>query len=340
MFRKNKSIKFSTLIIVSILILAQSMCVYATSDNLSSWTEKSKIKENIENFVKEVIEKEVPVEERIAVFDMDGTIICEKPLWLEMNVAQTHMFRKTETDPTLISEPLYEIAYNYGLDPNKENFQAIEDNVQKILLESYKDVIQEKYVLEVEKFIKETQNPDYEIALKDTFYKPMIELIEYLMDNEFSVYIVSGSEEGLIWGVSNGNLSLNRDQLIGTRIMLKPDYERAGILVRGDDFYPPTNLNDGKTENIYYEIGRMPIFACGNTVDDFGMLSYASSNMTNPHISLLVNHDDDKREYKYNINDRHEKIDWEASVRDKNWQVISMKNDFETIFMDSKSNEK
>lgn len=304
---------------------------YGTSDTLPSWNDTA-TKTAITNFVEETVNT-VPVADRVAVFDMDGTVVCEKPVWLEMNVAQTHMFKKTETDPTLVSNPLYAAAYKYGLDPSPLNWTAIQNNVQPILLESYKDVSQENYVSDVEKFIETTPNPTYNIALKHTFYKPMIELIQYLMANNFDVYIVSGSEEGLIWGVCKNTLPLGRDHLIGTRLALYPDYERDGILIRSNTFYDPINLSNGKTENIYYELGRKPIFACGNTVDDFGMLSYASTNKTYKSLSMLVNHDDAAREYKYNINDRHEAIDWQAAVTAKNWHVISMKEDFKTIFM-------
>jgi phosphoserine phosphatase len=311
--------------------VAISTSAFATVDPLASWHDTS-TKNDIKTFVKTAVD-EVPIKDRIAVFDMDGTVVCEKPLWIEMNMAQTHMFRKTQTDPTLIKNQLYKIAYDYGLMPNPTNRKELEAFIQEILLESYKNVVQETYVETVEAFIVETKNPDYKIPLEDTFYKPMVELIQYLIDNGFAVYIVSGSEDGLLWGVCKDTLPLERDQLIGTRLMLSPDYERDGVLVRGDKFYEPNNLNNGKTENIYYEIGKRPIFACGNTVDDFGMLSYVSTNNEYPYLSLLVNHDDIQREYKYEINDRHEDIDWEASVKDKNWHVISMKKDFKTIFI-------
>jgi phosphoserine phosphatase len=304
---------------------------YGATNWLASWND-TPTKASIIKFVQETI-KTVPKEDRVAVFDMDGTIVCEKPLWLEMNVAQTHMFRETETDPTFISNPLYAIAYQYGLNPSAANMTAIENNVQPILLESYKDVPQETYVADVEKFMIETQNPDYHIPLKNTFYKPMVELIQYLIANDFEVYVVSGSEEGLIWGSCKGILPFGRDHMIGSRLALSPDYEREGVLIRGNVFNPPSNLNNGKTENIYYEIGKKPIFACGNTVDDFGMLSYASTNKKYKSMSMLVNHDDAVREYKYNINDRHEAINWEASVQYKKWHVISMKNDFKNIFL-------
>lgn len=328
---KKKCAKLMVLIALVTTCFTAPPLSYAATAPLPSWND-TPTKASIIKFVQDTV-KTVPEKDRVAVFDMDGTLVCEKPLWLEMNVAQTHMFRKTETDPTLVTNPLYAAAYNYGLNPSSANMAVIEKNVQPILLESYNDVPQETYVSTVEKFIRETQNPNYHIALKNTFYQPMVELIQYLMANGFDVYVVSGSEEGLIWGVCKGTLPLERDHLIGSRLALLPDYEQEGVLIRSNVFYAPTNLANGKTANIYYEIGKKPIFACGNSVDDFGMLSYASTNTKYKSMSMLVNHDDPEREYVYNINDRHEAVDWQASVQYKNWHVISMQKDFKTVFM-------
>jgi len=333
--KKNQSKQITALIMMLVFIcMLSGGCSkpVPVSEPLATWNNGETQKRIIE-YVTEV-KKSVPVEDRIAVFDMDGTIVCEKPLWLEMNVALMHMYREVEEDPSLKDQKIYEFVYEFVQDPLNPTYQAeFETYVQPILLESYDDVSQEIYISDVETFINDNKNKDYDILLSKTFYEPMLELITYLMDSEFKVYIVSGSEEGLIWGVTKGTLPLERDHLIGSRLMLAPDYNTSDVLVRGNAFYEPKNLKDGKTENIYYQLGEKPIFACGNSVDDFGMLSYASTNTEYPSLGLLVNHDDAEREYVYPINERHESIDWQAIVKDKGWHVISIKGDFETVFM-------
>lgn len=306
--------------------------VHAESTALKSWSEDSSLKQEILEYI-DYAKKNVPEEERIAVFDMDGTVVCEKPVWIEMNVALTHMAEMTKEHVPLLYDELFAIAYDYKKSPSASNWSRVEANVKPILMRSFLGETQEGYVKYVKQFAKSEMNPDYQIEIEKTFYKPMVELIEHLKDNGFSVYIVSGSEEGLIWGVASETLGLDRDHLIGTRIQLKADYDNPDVFIRQGDIYAPMNLGNGKSENIYYELGARPVFACGNTVDDFGMLNYTTSNEKYETMGLLVHHDSASKEYKYPINERHEEIPWEKVVDENGWHVISMENDFSSVFM-------
>lgn len=331
--RKNRlAVMTMALIVVTFLFLGcGENSTHADSEVLKSWND-TELKNEIVDFV-EYAKENIPQEDRIAVFDMDGTVVCEKPVWIEMNVALTHMADMAEGHTQLLYDQLYAIAYDYKNDPSEENWSRVESNVQAILMQAFLGETQESYVSYVESFNETAENPDYKIPIEKTFYKPMVELISLLKESGFEVYIVSGSEEGLIWGTATEVLGLERDHLIGTRIQLTADYENPDVFIRQGGIYEPKNLSNGKSENIYYELGSRPVFACGNTVDDFAMLNYTTSNSDYMTMGLLVNHDSLAKEYKYPINERHEEIPWETVVDENGWHVISMDKDFKEVFL-------
>ncbi len=305
---------------------------------LSSWND-TEMKRKIIDFVASVTDKTkktfVPEESRIATLDMDGTIICEKPLWLEMNVAQNYLYEQAVKHPELLSQQIYQEAYRYHTDPNNPaNMEALENDAVNIMTQAfYPNFSEEDYIGYVKGYIQKNQNTDYGIKLKQTFFKPMLDLIELLQKNKFKVYIVSGSEEGLIWGTCEDTVALTREHEIGTLIQLAPRFTTAsGIsaqFIRGNMYLEPRNLKDGKAENIYYRTGKHPIFAFGNTADDYQMLTYASTNKYTNMACLLV-HDDIKREYDYP--DKADKASIEKTAKDNKWNLVSIKDNFKVVF--------
>lgn len=107
--------------------------------------------------------------------------------------------------------------------------------------------------------------------------------------------------------------------------IFEPDDE----LIRGLGF-TQSSVKINKAYNIYHQIGICPILACGNSDGDFSMLNYAKSNPNYKSLALLINHDDDIREYAYNTTERAE---WDAYAEEYGWNVVSMKDEFEVIFL-------
>lgn len=320
-----------------IAVLVNFGCSSDSSEPLRFWNE-TEMKRKIIDYVTSVSdssdENYIPESDRIAVFDMDGTIICEQPLWLEMNVAVNQMYQAAVKNPFLLENPLYKIAYDYHNDPtHSEKRQALEDKAIEIMTHAFAGVVQDEYIAEVSDFINNTNNDDYGIPLKMTFYQPMLELITYLQENNFQVYIVSGSEQGLIWGVCEGNVPLTREHQIGTRIELDFGFnsiQSQSKFLRGDEYLKPRNLRDGKAENIYYQLGKTPVFAFGNTADDFDMFNLALSSVYRS-IAFLLDHDDAKREYNYP--DDITRANWKKDANSNGWHVVSMKENFKQIFL-------
>lgn len=176
----------------------------------------------------------------------------------------------------------------------------------------------------------------------DTFYLPMVELIHYLQENHFQVFLVSGSMRSVVWGCIEGYnrvypdnpIALDRSHMIGSDVeqiwvkeadSLSADFEPGDKIVFGLE-RTSTNIAMTKVYNIAQQVGRAPVFACGNTDGDFSMLNYAKSNAYES-MALLVWHDSEE-EVVYNTSQ-----EWQNKADQYGWQLISMKNDFQTIFM-------
>lgn len=323
-------------------LLSGMLCGCGSEDALPSWNDNSVNKQAIIDFVESVTDKKsddyVPVEERIATFDMDGTIVVEKEIWLELAVAVYRIDNEMSDDKELVAQK-DKLLENITMDPEPDDTgQLIVDVIGK----AFQGMSQEDFVAYMNRFMQE-EKPDFPgLAYKDCFYKPMLELIQYLQKNDFTVYIVSGSERGVIWGAVPEAVMLPRSQMIGGDITLTAGtaggssddsghsvFEPEDALIRGLGFTQRSVKMD-KVYHIYHQIGIRPILACGNTDGDFSMLNYAKYNPDHPGLALLINHDDDEREYRYNVKERAE---WDALAEQYGWKVISMKNEFESVFL-------
>lgn len=326
---------------VIVCLLALSGCGKNSGADLASWRDDSPTKQAIIAFVKDVTDKKsenfVPVEKRIATFDMDGTIIAEKQLWLELGVAVKRIETDLQDDKELVAlkdELVEEILSGHET-------QNTSQKIIEVTGRAFQGMPQEDFVAYMSAYMQDDKDDFVDLKLSETFYKPMLELIAYLEKNDFTVYIVSGSERGVVWGAAEQTVGLPRSQMIGSDVALMVDAKVAGTEGDGEPYKPGDKLvralgftqralKDGKIICIYRQVGCQPIFAAGNTDADFSMLNYAMSNPDYPGFAMLVNHDDDVREYSYSIDAEDA---WKEYSRQYGWHVVSMKDEFSTVFM-------
>jgi hypothetical protein len=168
------------------------------------------------------------------------------------------------------------------------------------------------------------------------FYQPMLELIEFLKSNQFKVYVVSGSVRGVIWSVCPQITRLNREQLIGsTQNLDKPKYfptENKTKFIIKPGTSGNKNNGDGKSLNIYNQIGKIPVFAFGNTTGDFGMFRLTSTSKYT-HAEYLLNHDDPMREYAYPPYYSERDTTWLDTLVKNKWKLVNMSGEFKTVWM-------
>jgi hypothetical protein len=330
--------KINYLIILTIGVIIISSCTTkpATPKNLelSSWKE-SPIKESIIKFI-ERDTKDIPIEDRIAVFDMDGTIACEAPLWFKMYCAVAKLNDDLSQDSTLLRYKWYAYAAKLHQNPADTSVQNnwVTKNanyIDSMIWKAFEGDSHEYYVSYCSKYLNAALNTEKNVVLAEMFYAPMLELISYLQCNSYQVYIVSGSVQGVIWSIVPQKTSLTRPQLLGTRQILKPDYSspKTQFIIQSGLFTPKNN-NDGKSENIYARLGKEPIFAFGNTTGDFSMLHYAI-NSKHKGVGFMLNHDD-PREYIYPPYHGTTEPNWLSTLTSFGGVVVSMEENFNSVW--------
>ncbi|QSH41616.1 HAD family hydrolase [Lentisphaerota bacterium ZTH] len=348
---KSLALGFAVLIVTG---LAGCITHYQnTEDSLTSWnTRPDGARDKIVKFVQRAV-KVYPPEQRVAVFDMDGTLICEKPMYVESYFAAAKMAADAQVNPDLLKQPYYNEAVNINQgDFSQKTVDKFQSGIPQCWLTAFANMDESDFVKYVADSKGIIMHPRTGLPLAETFYPPMLELIKYLKDNDFKVYIVSGTSTGAVRGMCHGVIKLANAQLIGTEDMLNPVYykDKAPVMKRMAVIRMPRTLRDGKTTNILDHIGVRPILAVGNTTDDFGMLQYTTSGSTplKPRLGMLVKHDDAVREYSYPGyhtptvqlkmpgSDKYTAVKAATGVpefvKSNGWVTISIKKDFTKVF--------
>ncbi len=340
------------ILLILVFILAAFMLIAAgcTEDTatpasneeiLASWTKNSESKALLIEYVQDVTDKAsadfIPAEDRIAVFDMDGTFLCEGNISETVLGVAVTLYRCEELKAAgKINEggALYDnyqaLQQQLAEDPTLGKYGA--DLLYAVMGGAFAGMPIEEYVSYVTAFMT-TQHPDLDIKWADAFYRPMIELINYLEDNNFTVYIVSGTDRQTVWGANQGVIDLPRSQMIGTDINLygstqiQDSYEFAVAdeLLRQRTYYG-YNFDNAKVFNIYRQIGKKPVMAFGNSSGDYPMINFTLSNDYRTFAGLLI-HDDAQREYEYNVDTSL------AACEDNSWTPISIKDDFSALWL-------
>ena len=289
-------------------------------DPLPSWrggTQSNKAK--ILRFVSRVTETRspdfVPVPDRIAVFDMDGAIVCEKPLYLSMAIALQRLRESATHQRALRNQQPYKAVFENDRTYLRRHFV-------QILLEAHRGCTQVQYMREVQRFLRNEKHPRWKRPYKDLFYQPVLELITFLKEREFKIGVVSGSWQALVRSIGMEQLGLDPSYLIGTKVELAFEMkEGEPMFFRQGRELQPKNLRKGKAINIWQHIGRRPILAFGNSGGDQDMFEYTDANPCKTLILCLV-HDDAEREYRY-----------ESRVNYRpHWLPVSMREDFLVVF--------
>ena len=301
---------------------------------LPSWNDGN-TKERIINYVGSVTDPDqasfVPVEDRIATFDNDGCCWNEKPAYIQLFFSLARLKQMATDDPTLRDKPHFRAAYEGDMDYFAQLDPHAGGNVQDLLqvvFDSHAGMPQAEFKAMVVEFMTTARHPRFDVLFKQMVYQPMVELIHYLRDHDFKVFICSGGGMTFMRSVAEEIYGIPRERVIGSNISFETEMTDDGpVIMRKPGIIEPIDDGPGKPINIELHIGRKPILAAGNSDGDMHMLWLAQTGAY-PSLSLLVHHDDAEREYQYDTGS--EKTLQMAPER--GWSVISMKNDWKTIF--------
>jgi phosphoserine phosphatase len=300
---------------------------------LSSWTD-SPARHAIVAFVEQTLAEGVPVEKRVAVFDNDGTLWCEKPMPIQVDFILRRLFEMAQADPDLRAQQPWKAAYQRDYswleDVIAEHYAGNDTNVGTLMagvLAAFDGISVEDFEVKSDTFLRSAQHPTLGRGYLECTYLPMIELLAYLKANGFSNYIASGGGRDFMRPISQELYGIPRDRVIGTSSTFEyTGSDHGGTITHKAeaDF-----LDDGpqKPIRIWSRTGRRPILAAGNSNGDIPMLEF-TYHSNKPCLRLLVLHDDDDREFDYTTG-----AERSLEQADKlGWTIVSMKNDWATVF--------
>jgi phosphoserine phosphatase len=296
---------------------------------LPSWNDGA-AKAAIVAFVERTVANAVPVEERIATFDADGTLWCEQPMPVEADFLLRRLAEMADADSTLRDRQPWKAAHerdNAWLGKVITEHYAGDDTKAKVLLEgvatAYAGISVEDFEAKSDAFLRSAQHPTLGRRYLETAYAPMVELLVYLEANGFTNHIVSGSGGDFMRPISKDVFGVPLECVTGSATALA---YASGTLTRKAQL---GFLDDGpqKPIQIWSRTGRRPLLAAGNSNGDLPMLEFAQHD-AKPSLRLLVLHDDAEREFAYTSG--AEKALAEAD--EHGWTVVSMKDDFASVF--------
>lgn len=306
-----------------------------SAEALPSWRESAAL-EAITSFVEATTREGgtfVPRESRVAVFDNDGTLWCEKPMPNELAFLLQRLDRMARSEAALRERQPWKAAYEKDYEWLNETIvkhYSGDDSGLKTLaqgvLGAFAGWSVEDYAAAADGFVK-TEHPTLGRSFLRTGYLPMVELLRYLEANGFQTYIASGGSRDFMRRFAQEIYGIPPERVIGssTELRYRADADGNG----GDIVYQaePEVFDDGpaKPVRIWSRIGRRPILACGNSNGDVPMLEFAGGRQT---LRLLVLHDDQEREFAYT---RGAEVAL-ARAKKEAWSVISMKNDWARVF--------
>jgi phosphoglycolate phosphatase-like HAD superfamily hydrolase len=303
------------------------------STGLDSWNDGA-AKAAIAAFVEQTVSDGVPVEQRIAVFDADGTLWCEKPVPVEADFLLQRLAEMASADPELRARQPWKAAYEHDNDWLSRvitEHYAGDDTKAGTLLggvsAAYAGISVEDFEAKSDAFLRSAQHPALGRVYLRTAYAPMIELLGYLEANGFSNYMVSGSGADFMRPITLEMFGIPPERVIGsTTALTYASDDRGGTITRGAKL---GFLDDGpqKPIHIWSRLGRRPLLAGGNSNGDLPMLNF-TQHEDKPSLRLLLLHDDSEREFAYTSG--AEKALAEADGR--GWTVVSMRHDFKTVF--------
>ena len=299
---------------------------------LPSWQD-GPTKSAIVDFVDRV-SRDVDPEERVAVFDNDGTLWCEKPMYIQLDFIVRRLAEKVAADPSLAEGQPYLAAHNGDLQwfggAVTKHYQGDDADLKTLaaaVLSLHDSVKVEDHAAGVGTFFAEAKHPTLGRPYLECTYLPMVELLRYLGDHGFTCYIVSGGGRDFMRPVTSRIYGIPPERVVGSAQGLK----FVGADGHGDLLLQPALdiWDDGpeKPVRIWNRIGRRPILAAGNSNGDDEMLMY-TGGQDGPSLKLLLLHDDAEREFAYTAGAERAL----GHAEQFGWTVVSMRDDWSTVF--------
>lgn len=335
--------KIYHLLIICLMILLLASCnISSKEDYFLLWNECSALNA-LQSYVEDVTNEKspnfIPKEDRIATFDMDGTFIGELyPTYFEYNLLEYRV----------LDDPTYkDIAADDVIETAQQIRNFVRNGVKLpdhfdmkhayAAAEAYAGMTLKEFDEYVKEYAKNEANGFTNMTYAESFYKPMLEVFAYLEANDFTYYVVTGSDRFICRALVE-SIGIPLNQIIGMDVVLKSNNqgEEEGVnytygiddtLIRTNELIIK-NLKTNKVKQIAQEIGKVPVLSFGNSSGDASMHNYCLSNPKYKSQAFMLIADDDVRDHA----NREKALKLRETWEDNNYQVISMRDDFKTIY--------
>ena len=320
--------------LLAVLLAAFLPGCAASQDPLPSWNDGS-TKKAILEFVAAVTEKGgkdyVEPAERIAVFDNDGTLWVEYPMYTQVLFAFDRVKKLAPQHPEWKTKQPFKALLEGDM---KTVGASGMKGVIEIVMATHSGMTAAEFEKTVTNWLATHKHPRFKRLYTESVYQPQLELMAYLRANGFKVFIVSGGGIAFMRPISENTYGIPPEQVVGSSVVTEFQIKDGKpVLVRMPkiDF-----INDkaGKPVGIYQHIGRRPILAFGNSDSDMQMIEYTKAG-EGRRLGLFVHHTDADREYAYDRKSHVGTLDKALdTAADNGWIIVDMKNDWKTVFSD------
>jgi phosphoserine phosphatase len=278
----------------------------------------------------------VPPAARIAVFDNDGCLWCEKPMPIQAGFLLRRIAEQAEADPALRDRQPWKAVHEKDQawlgDVITKHYEGDDTTLKEMaagLLSAYAEDDAESFASKADQFLRSAENPVLKRPYLKTAYAPMRELLQYLEANQFTNYIVSGGGRDFMRPITRELYGVPPERVVGTTVALQyREEDGIGKLVHTSKLEV---FDDGpnKVVRIWSRIGARPIFAAGNSNGDIQMLQFATQGK-GASLALLVTHDDDERDIAYTSGAQKSVV----LAKERGWPLVSVREDWAKVFVD------
>lgn len=274
-------------------------------------------------------EKFVAVEDRIAVFDNDGTLWTEHPVYFQLGFVLDRVKALAPQHPEWKENEPFKSVLAGDL---KGVAATGEKGLMDLLMETHANVSTDEFNAIVKDWFATARHPKFNRPYNELTFQPMHELLDYLRANGFKTYIVSGGGVEFMRPMTETMYGIPPEQVIGSRIVTKYMLKDGKPLLMREPKVDFVDDGPGKPVGINAIIGRRPIFVAGNSDGDYEMLRWSTAG-AGPRLGIIVHHTDAEREYAYDRDTHFGKLDKAmAEAPERGWVLVDMKNDWKTIY--------
>ncbi len=319
-------------LLVAILLPACTSAPPLAADPLPSWRD-GLAHARILEFVEDVSDPSnlsfVPENQRIAVFDNDGTLWSEQPVYFQLLFAIDRVRQLAPEHPEWRGKQPFQAAIDGNLG---ELAAGGTEGVMELVMATHTGMTTADFRLVVEEWIEHARHPTLDRRYTELVFQPMLELLAYLREHGFQTWIVSGGGVEFMRVWAEQVYGIPPEQTIGSRVALRFEMRDGQPVLLREPKLAFLDDQDGKPIAIENVIGRRPILAFGNSDGDLQMLQWTMAG-NGPHFAGLVHHTDADREFAYDRKSKIGKLDKaldEANA--KGWLVVDMAKDWATVY--------